>query len=176
MNDYSSYINTVRCSNNGMDTSCPTNYVYVSCCLIILFNLIYLLFIFIKLFLQNQRRKRLLAPLQRRKMTENINELTTTTTNTAAISSRMATRSTTAAAAAAAAAVTSTATRTTNVKSGHERLAQLYPHITDDMHLPTKWNGKEKASTLLLQQNDLVVTYRGKRLNIDEQYFESFIF
>ena len=92
-------------------------------------------------------------------MTENINEISTTT----ATSSRMATRSTTAAAAAAAvASSTSTTARTTNSKSGHERLAQLYPHITDDIHLPTKWNGKDKATTLVLQQNDLVVTYKGK--------------
>jgi hypothetical protein len=84
-------------------------------------------------------------------MTDNINETTT--------SLRMATRSTTTAAAAAAAAITA---KTTNTKTGHERLAQLYPHITDDIHLPTKWNGKEKASTLVLQQNDLVVTYKGK--------------
>jgi hypothetical protein len=80
-------------------------------------------------------------------MTDNINETTT--------SLRMATRSTTTAAAAAAAAITA---KTTNTKTGHERLAQLY----DDIHLPTKWNGKEKASTLVLQQNDLVVTYKGK--------------
>lgn len=92
-------------------------------------------------------------------MNENINEITT---NTSA-SSRMATRSTTAAAAAAASATTTTTTgRTTNTKTGHERLAQLYPHITDDVHLPMKWNGKEKASTLVLQHNDLVVTYRGR--------------
>jgi len=87
-------------------------------------------------------------------MTDNTNETTTTTAAaTTTSSSRMATRSTTTAAAAA---------RTTNNKSGHERLAQLYPHITDDIHLPTKWNGKEKAPTLVLQQNDLVVTYKGK--------------
>jgi hypothetical protein len=88
-------------------------------------------------------------------MTDNINETTTT--------SRMATRSTTTAAAVAAAVAT---IKTTNNKTGHERLAQLYPHITDDIHLPTKWNGKEKASTLVLQQNDLVVTYKGKIISI----------
>lgn len=81
-------------------------------------------------------------------MTDNLNEPTTTS------SLRMATRSATTAAAAAAA-------RTTNIKNGYERLAQLYPQITDDIHLPTKWNGKEKAPTLVLQQNDLVVTYKG---------------
>lgn len=140
-----------------MDTRCPINYLYGSCCLIILFNLIYLLFIFIKFFIQNQRRKRLIPPWKLRQMTENINEITAIT---AAASSRMATRSTTAAAVAA--ATTTTAGRTTTTKTGHERLAQLYPHITDDVHLPMKWNGKEKASTLVLQQNDLVVTYRGK--------------
>jgi hypothetical protein len=86
-------------------------------------------------------------------MTDNINEPTSLT------ASRMATRSTTTAAAAAAAAA---AIKTTTIKSGHERLAQLYPHITDDIRLPMKWNGKEKASTLVLQQNDLVVTYKGK--------------
>jgi hypothetical protein len=118
-----------------------------------------LLFIFIKLFIQNQRRKKLLSPWKFRKMTENINEITTTTTT----SSRMATRSTTAAAAAATTTITTTtAGRTTNTKTGHERLSQLYPHITDDVHLPMKWSGKEKASTLVLQHNDLVVTYRGR--------------
>jgi hypothetical protein len=82
-------------------------------------------------------------------MTEHTNEFITTT-----LSSRMATRSTTIAAAA-------TARTTTNNKNGHERLIQLYPHVGDDIHLPTKWNGKEKAPTLVLQQNDLIVTYKG---------------
>ncbi len=134
-----------------MDDSCSTNYIYISCCLIILLNLIYFVFTLIKFFLQHQRRKRVLPLEKIRQMTDNINETTT--------SLRMATRSTTTAAAAAAAAITA---KTTNTKTGHERLAQLYPHITDDIHLPTKWNGKEKASTLVLQQNDLVVTYKGK--------------
>jgi hypothetical protein len=132
-----------------MDESCSTNYTYISCCLIILLNLIYFVFTLIKLFIQHQRRRRLARQIQ--KMTDNINETPPPTTT----SSRMATRSTTTAAAVAAAA------KTTNNKNGYERLAQLYPHITDDIHLPTKWNGKEKAPTLVLQQNDLVVTYKG---------------
>jgi len=74
---------------------------------------------------------------------------------------RMATRATTAAAAAAAAAAVATATKTTNQKYGYERLAQLYPHVPDDVHLPMKWNGKERPSTLILLQNDLIVTYKG---------------
>jgi hypothetical protein len=125
-----------------MDESCPTNYAYISCCLIILLNIIYLVFTLIKLFIQHQRRKRL--PREIQKMTDN-----TTETTTLPSSSRAATRSTTTA-------------RTTNNKNGYERLAQLYPHVSDDIHLPTKWNGKEKAPTLVLQQNDLVVTYKGK--------------
>ncbi len=145
-------MNDIIIFNNGMDESCSTNYTYISCCLIILFNLIYFVFTLIKFFIQHQRQKRLL-PRQIQKMTDNINETTTTTL------SRMATRSTTTAAAVAAAAVTA---RTTNNKNGSERLAQLYPQITDDIHLPGKWNGKEKSTTLVLQQNDLVVTYKGK--------------
>jgi hypothetical protein len=139
-----------------MDESCSTKYAYITCCLIILLNIIYLVFTLIKLFIQHQRRKRLSRHIQ--KMTDNTNEITppATTTTTTTSSSRMATRSTTIAAASA---------RTTNTKNGHERLAQLYPHITDDIHLPTKWNGKEKAPTLVLQQNDLVVTYKGKLFN-----------
>lgn len=82
-----------------------------------------------------------------------------TENTTESVSSRVATRASTAAAAVAAAAAT--ATRVTTNKSGYERLAQLYPHVGDDIHLPSKWNGKEKAPTLVLQQNDLVVTYRG---------------
>ncbi len=131
-----------------MDKICSNNYTYISCCLIILLNIIYFVFTLIKLFIQHQRRKQLLREIQN--MADNTNEITTTSS-----SSRMATRSTTTAAAVAAA-------RTTNNKNGYERLAQLYPHITDDIHLPTKWNGKEKAPTLVLQQNDLVVTYKGK--------------
>ena len=134
-----------------MDESCSTNYAYLSCCVIILFNLIYLLFTLIKLFIQHQRRKRLFPERKDRQMTENINEITTTS------SSRMATRSTTTAAAVASA-------KSTIQKSGSERLAQLYPHITEDIRLPMKWNGKEKASTLVLQQNDLVVTYKGEEI------------
>ena len=129
-----------------MDESCSSKYTYISCCLIILFNIIYLVFTLFKLFLQHQRRRRL--PRQIQKMTDHSNELTTT------ISSRMATRSTTIAAATA-------RITTTNNKNGYERLAQLYPHVNDEIHLPTKWNGKEKAPTLVLQQNDLIVTYKG---------------
>lgn len=80
----------------------------------------------------------------------------TDNTTEAAASSRMATRSTT-----AATTTTTTCAKISNTKSGYERLAQLYPHVGDDIHLPTKWNGKDKASTLVLQQNDLVVTYKG---------------
>ncbi|CAF1076674.1 unnamed protein product [Adineta steineri] len=50
---------------------------------------------------------------------------------------------------------------TSTTKTGLERLAQLYPHISDDTPLPSKWNSKEKAPTLVLQQNNLVVTYKG---------------
>lgn len=46
-------------------------------------------------------------------------------------------------------------------KFGSERLAQLYPHVSDDTPLPSKWNSKDKAPTLVLQQNNLVVTYKG---------------
>jgi hypothetical protein len=119
-----------------MDESCSNNYAYISCCLIIILNIIYLGFKLIKLYIQHQRQK----------MTDNTSEPPTTTS-----SSRMATRSTTVAAAA----------KTTNNKNGYERLAQLYSHVGDDIHLPMKWNGKEKAQTLVLQQNDLVVTYKG---------------
>ncbi|CAF2562292.1 unnamed protein product [Rotaria sp. Silwood2] len=50
---------------------------------------------------------------------------------------------------------------TSTVKTGLERLAQLYPHITEDTPLPSKWNSKEKAPPLVLQQSNLVVTYKG---------------
>ncbi|CAF4826706.1 unnamed protein product, partial [Rotaria magnacalcarata] len=79
----------------------------------------------------------------------------TDNTNETIASSRMATRSTTTT------TPTTTTSKTTNNKNGYERLAQLYPHVSDDLHLPAKWNGKDKASTLFLQQNDLVVTYKG---------------
>jgi hypothetical protein len=46
-------------------------------------------------------------------------------------------------------------------KIGLERLNQLYPHVTNETPLPSKWNGKEKAPTLVLQHNNLVVTYKG---------------
>lgn len=52
-------------------------------------------------------------------------------------------------------------TTTTTIKFGSERLAQLYPHVSDDTPLPSKWNSKDKAPTLVLQQNNLVVTYKG---------------
>ncbi|CAF0921558.1 unnamed protein product [Adineta steineri] len=84
-------------------------------------------------------------------MTTTTNEIipTTTSSSSTSSSSRMATRSTT------------IASRTTNNKNGYERLTQLYPHVSDDIHLPMKWNSKEKVQTLVLQQNDLVVTYKG---------------
>jgi hypothetical protein len=50
---------------------------------------------------------------------------------------------------------------TSTIKTGSERLAQLYPHVSEDTPLPSKWNSKEKPSTLVLQQNNLVVTYKG---------------
>lgn len=55
-------------------------------------------------------------------------------------------------------------TTTTSVKTGSERLAQLYPHVTDETPLPTRWNPKDKPATLILQQNNLVVTYKGRIL------------
>ncbi|CAF0781462.1 unnamed protein product [Adineta steineri] len=83
-------------------------------------------------------------------MTTTTNEIIpTTSSSSSSSSSRMATRSTT------------IASRTTNNKNGYERLTQLYPHVGDDIHLPMKWNSKEKVQTLVLQQNDLVVTYKG---------------
>lgn len=51
----------------------------------------------------------------------------------------------------------------TTTKTGLERLAQLYPHVTEDTPLPSKWSSKEKASPLVLQQNSLTVTYKGRR-------------
>jgi hypothetical protein len=50
---------------------------------------------------------------------------------------------------------------TSTIKTGSERLSQLYPHVNEDTLLPSKWNSKEKAATLVLQQNNLVVTYKG---------------
>lgn len=59
--------------------------------------------------------------------------------------------------------LTTTSSSTTSTpKTGLERLAQLYPHITEDTPLPSKWSSKEKASSLVLQQNSLAVTYKGK--------------
>ena len=58
-----------------------------------------------------------------------------------------------------------------SIKTGPERLAQLYPHIGEDTPLPSKWNSKEKPSTLLLQQNSLVVTYKGQYSWIYNRYF-----
>ena len=46
---------------------------------------------------------------------------------------------------------------TSTTKIGLERLAQLYPRVTEDTPLPSKWNSKEKAPTLVLQQNNLVL-------------------
>lgn len=51
---------------------------------------------------------------------------------------------------------------TSTIKTGSERLTQLYPHVSDDTPFPSRWNSKEKAPTLVLQQNNLVVTYKGK--------------
>ena len=129
-----------------MDESYSINYAYISCCLIILSNIVYLIFTFIKFFIQHQRRKRLRRQVQ--KMTETTNETT--------ILSKMATKSST----------TITAIKTTNNRNGYERFAQLYPHVGDDVRLPTKWNAKDKASTLALQQNDLVVTYKGNIVDV----------
>lgn len=136
-----------------MDESCSSNYAYISCCVILILNIIYLGFTSIKIFLQHRRRQR--VPRRIPKMTENTTDLSTSPTT-----SRVTTRSV-AAAAAAAAATTSTSKTTVNNKTGYERLAQLYPHVGEDIHLPSKWNAKEKPSALVLQQNDLVVTYRG---------------
>lgn len=141
-----------------MDESCPTNYTYISCCIIIVLNLIYLGFTSIKVLVEHRRRQRrqlLRRPIE---MTDN---------NTDIATSRVTTRSVTAAAAAAAAAAstsintTTLSSRGTSTKTGQERLAQLYPHIGDDTRLPSKWNSKDKATSLTLQQNDLVVTYKG---------------
>ncbi|CAF0743277.1 unnamed protein product [Didymodactylos carnosus] len=41
------------------------------------------------------------------------------------------------------------------------QLAQLYPHVSEDTPLPSKWNGKEKSTTLTLSHNSLVVQYKG---------------
>ena len=51
---------------------------------------------------------------------------------------------------------------TSTIRTGSERLTQLYPHVTEDTPLPSRWNSKEKAPPLGLQQNNLVVTYKGK--------------
>ncbi len=111
-----------------MDRSCSTNYAYITCCLIIAVNIVYLIFILIKLYIQHYRQR---LPIYNQKMTDKLNETTTKTT-------------------------------TSTIKTGLERLAQLYPHVSEDTSLPSKWNSKEKASTLVLQQNNLVVTYKGK--------------
>lgn len=133
-----------------MDESCSSNYAYISCCIILLLNIVYLGFTSIKIFLQHRRRQR--VPRRTPKMTEN-----TTDASTSPTTSRVTTRSIAAAAAAAAANKSSV-----NQKTGYERLAQLYPHVGEDIHLPSKWNAKEKPSALVLQQNDLVVTYKGQ--------------
>ena len=106
-----------------MDQSCSTNFTYITCCLIIVINIIYFIFTLIKLYIQHQRRR---SPTFNQKMTDKQNETTSV------------------------------------IKTGAERLAQLYPHINEDTILPSKWNSKEKAPTLVLQQNNLVVTYKGK--------------
>ena len=113
-----------------MDYSCPTNYAYLTCCLIITINIVYFLLILIKLYIQHFRRQRLVN--LNKKMTDNKSNETT-----------------------------SRITTTSTVKTGLERLAQLYPHVSEDTPLPTKWNSKEKTSSLVLHQNNLVVTYKG---------------
>lgn len=138
-----------------MDDSCSNNYTYISCCIIFLINIVYLGYTSIKIFLQHRRLQRV-VPRQSPKMTENTSDISTSPST-----SRVATRSITAAAAAAAAATNAANKTTVNTKTGYERLAQLYPHVGDDIHLPSKWNAKEKPSALVLQQNDLVVTYKG---------------
>jgi len=70
---------------------------------------------------------------------------------------------------------TTTKTTTSTIKTGLERLAQLYPHVSEDTSLPSKWNSKEKASTLVLQQNNLVVTYKGKHF-FDIHFIDFFYF
>ncbi|CAF0869629.1 unnamed protein product [Rotaria sordida] len=115
-----------------MDQSCSTNYAYITCCLIIAINIVYFIFTLIKLYIQYQRRQ---LTKYNQKMTDLQNETSTTTTTLRVT--------------------------TSIIKTGLERLAQLYPHITDDTPLPSKWNSKEKASPLVLQQSNLVVTYKG---------------
>ena len=51
------------------------------------------------------------------------------------------------------------------IKTGLERLAQLYPHVNEDTPLPSKWNSKDKPSSLVLQQNYLVVIYKGNNVH-----------
>ena len=119
-----------------MDQSCSTNYAYITCCLIIAFNIVYLIFILIKLCIQHQRRR---LSRYNKKMTEKSNETTST------------------------------------IKTGVERLAQLYPHVSEDTPLPSKWNSKEKASTLFLQQNNLLVTYKGTYFYYDQKSFYSIL-
>ena len=111
-----------------MDHSCTTKYAYITCCLIIVINIIYFIITLIKLYIQHQRRR---LSKSNQKMTDKQNE------------------------------ATSRITTTTTIKTGSERLAQLYPHINEDTQLPSKWNSKEKSPTLVLQQNNLVVTYKG---------------
>lgn len=115
-----------------MDERYSSNYAHVACCLIIASNLVYLLFIFTRLFFDHQRR-------QDRKLSCKMSEKQSDTTATSRIT-------------------------TSTLKLGSERLAQLYPHVNSDTPLPSKWNGKEKAPTLVLQQNNLIVTYKGKQL------------
>ena len=114
-----------------MDERYSSNYAHIACCLIIASNLVYLLFVFTRLFFDHQRR-------QDRKLSCTMSEKQSDTTATSRIT-------------------------TSTVKLGSERLAQLYPHIHSDTPLPSKWNGKEKAPTLVLQQNNLIVTYKGKQ-------------
>ncbi|CAF3007529.1 unnamed protein product [Rotaria socialis] len=114
-----------------MDQSCSTNYTYIICCLVIAINLVYFIIITLKLFIQYQRRP---ATGYYQKMTDQSSKTTTTAP------SRIT---------------------TSTSKTGLERLAQLYPHVTEDTPLPSKWNSKEKAPSLALQQNNLAVAYKG---------------
>jgi hypothetical protein len=62
------------------------------------------------------------------------------------------------------------------MKTGLERLVQLYPHVSDDTPLPTKCNSKDKAPTLFLQQNNLVAAYKDKSFVFNIIRFKYFSF
>lgn len=59
-----------------MDQSCSTNYAYITCCLIIVLNIVYFIFTLIKLYIQHQRRQ---LPKFNLNMTEKQNAITTST-------------------------------------------------------------------------------------------------